>query len=127
MPVSQTMNSAMSEREWKIIGGKRRASATASLKRQGAVNIEINQSVNLRARMRCIYRTIARLECLDCKTLCSPKSFNPPFCQNRFLRTQTFERETADMGKDKVPYQLKTPKGTKDCTHFPSIHHLVRR
>ena len=20
-----------------------------------------------------------------------------------------------DMGKDKVPYQLKTPKGTKDC------------
>ena len=24
-----------------------------------------------------------------------------------------------DMGKDKVPYLLKTPKGTKDCTYTP--------
>lgn len=29
--------------------------------------------------------------------------------------------EPADMGKDKVQFQLKTPKGTKDCTHVDSL------
>lgn len=53
MPAFQTRDSAMSEREWTIIGGKRRASATVRVKRK-CVNIkmsptcvcEINESIS---------------------------------------------------------------------------------
>ncbi len=35
------MESAMSERKWKVIGAKRRASATVTVERKGAINIKI--------------------------------------------------------------------------------------
>lgn len=77
--------------------------------------------------MRHIYRTITRLECLSPKNLYSPKRSKSLLCKNRVFCTQTFEQDTAEMGKDKVPYQLKTPKGTKDCIYPSSTNHLVRR
>lgn len=71
--------------------------------------------------MRYIYRAITWLECLNLNTHFSVNPSNPSTFYKRAFCTQTFDLETADMGKDKVPYQLKTPKGTKDCTRSPSI------
>lgn len=67
--------------------------------------------------MRHIYKTIARLECLNLNVQFSVKKSNLSSFHQRAFCNQTLVPETADMGKDKVPYQLKTPKGTKDCTH----------
>lgn len=64
--------------------------------------------------MRYLRRIIARLECLNLNTQFSVNKSNPSTFYKRALCTQTFNPETAEMGKDKVPYQLKTPKGTKD-------------
>ena len=79
--------------------------------------------------MRQIYRIIPRLECLNLKVQFSVSNPNPSsFCKRAFcIQTLVSETETADMGKEKVPYQLKTPKGTKDCTQWSPIHLLVSR
>ena len=77
--------------------------------------------------MRHIYRTIARLECLNFKVQFSVRNPNPSSLCKRAFCIQTLVSETADMGKEKVPYQLKTPKGTKDCTQWSPIHLLVSR
>ena len=77
--------------------------------------------------MRGLHRIISRLECLRLNTQLSVNKFRPSSYYKRAFCTPSFDPETADMGKDKVPYQLKTPKGTKDCTRSSSIHHLVDR
>ena len=41
---------------------------------------------------------------------------NPNKFPSRALTNPAFQSlDTAEMGKEKVSYQLKTPKGTKDC------------
>ena len=74
--------------------------------------------------MQNTYRSIARLDCLRLNIInkCSLSSF-----YKRAFSTQRLVPETVDMGKDKVAYQLKTPKGTKDCTLFSSIQILIHR
>lgn len=69
--------------------------------------------------MRYIHKIVARLECLNLNAQFLVNKSNPSPFYKRAFSTQTFEPETADMGKDKVPYQLKTPKGTKDCNIPP--------
>ena len=64
--------------------------------------------------MRYIYRITARLDCLNLHTRVPINKLNLTSIYRRGFSTQ----ETAEMGKDKVSYQLKTPKGTKDCTYF---------
>ncbi len=66
--------------------------------------------------MRCLYRAIARLAPLR------PVFLRPaiqPYLRKtlrRPLATQAYHiLENADMGKEKTQFQLKTPKGTKDC------------
>lgn len=66
--------------------------------------------------MRYVYRKFVRLECLNLSTQFSVNRFYPASFYKRAL--QTLVPENADMGKDKVPYQLKTPKGTKDCMYL---------
>lgn len=61
--------------------------------------------------MRNIYRAIVRLERLKYTNRYSPIRSNSHLYPNRVFCSQ---QEFANMGKDKVPYQLKTPKGTKD-------------
>ena len=73
--------------------------------------------------MPCVYRTIARLDCLNSHIRLLVNKLNLSSIHRRGFRTQ----ETAEMGKDKVSYQLKTPKGTKDCTKFLSVCHLIYR
>ena len=65
-------------------------------------------------------------------------SHERPFRQlakQRFLgftskRPYTYLHESAAMGKEKTAYQLKTPKGTKDCmaatSHTPAYTELIR-
>ena len=77
--------------------------------------------------MRNIYRTIVRLERLRYKNRYSPTRNKQLFYPNRVFYSQTFRQEIAGMGKDKVPYQLKTPKGTKDCRCLFSVHRIDRR
>ena len=77
--------------------------------------------------MRNIFRAIVRLERLRYTNQYSPIRPNPIFYPNRFFCSQTFGQEIANMGKDKVPYQLKTPKGTKDCRFSTSVHGIDRR
>lgn len=66
--------------------------------------------------MRGIIKTSAETTRLFCSNWL-PKPLPSQFCQhNRVFTVQAVRPfETADMGKDKVSYQLKTPKGTKDC------------
>lgn len=68
--------------------------------------------------MRDIYRTVAWLDCLKLSIIPSLNKSYRFSHYNRAFGTQTQIPETANMGKDKVSYQLKTPKGTKDCTLF---------
>lgn len=78
--------------------------------------------------MRYNYRAIARLDCLKPKIVPPINhKINPSSFYNRAFSSQTIIPETADMGKDKVSYQLKTPKGTKDCILFSPLHYLIRR
>ena len=76
--------------------------------------------------MRNIHRAIVRLECLKYTNRHLIRSTSH-FYPNRVFCSQTFGQEIANMGKDKVPYQLKTPKGTKDCKISSSIHRIDRR
>ena len=69
--------------------------------------------------MRYIYKTIARLDRLKLIKLSSLNKFDLSSSYTRAFYTQTPVPDTANMGKDKVSYQLKTPKGTKDCTSSP--------
>lgn len=63
--------------------------------------------------MRYSYRSAIRLVRVSCTSY--PKvNLNWHTLQQRALTSHTFQ-EIVEMGKDKVPYQLKTPKGTKDC------------
>ena len=71
--------------------------------------------------MQNTYRSIARLDCLKSNIIFSINKCNPSSFYKRAFSTQKLVPETVDMGKDKVSYQLKTPKGTKDCTKLSSI------
>ena len=77
--------------------------------------------------MRYIYRAIARLDCLNSNTLSSINKFKLSSFYKKAFSTQTLVPEIADMGKDKISYQLKTPKGTKDCIIFLPLNYLFRR
>ncbi len=70
-------------------------------------------------RMWCLYRPHVWLVRLYPIRSATSKALNRQHPPIRAFTSQAFEPfETAEMGKekDKVPYQLKTPKGTKDCT-----------
>ena len=77
--------------------------------------------------MRYFHRIAARLECLSLIKQFSVNKSNPSTFYKRAFCTRIFDPGTADMGKDKVQYQLKTPKGTKDCTPVSSMDYLIRR
>ena len=64
--------------------------------------------------MRYFYSTIIRLVRFNSPRFSSIRPLNQHFYKRTFTTQPVDPLETADMGKDKVPYQLKTPKGTKD-------------
>ena len=64
--------------------------------------------------MRYYYSAIIRLARFNSTKLSSIKPINQHIYKRAFTTHSVDPLETAEMGKDKVPYQLKTPKGTKD-------------
>ena len=68
--------------------------------------------------MRYLYRAFARVAPLQSAHI-RLATLSPPWrLPYRHIATQTFEiLEAAEMGKEKTQFQLKTPKGTKDCRH----------
>ena len=86
---------------------------------------EKSQSDEVRSSFISIYRLLMRISYLACrsfKRLPNVRSqlYHPPILSKFQARTATYVLPKAttlgDMGKDKVAYLLKTPKGTKDCT-----------
>ncbi|KAL2041352.1 hypothetical protein N7G274_005734 [Stereocaulon virgatum] len=64
--------------------------------------------------MRYSYSTIIRLARFNSSTISFIGPLNQHFYKRTFITRPVDPLETVDMGKDKAPYQLKTPKGTKD-------------
>ena len=86
------------------------------------LNIKISNYLHIPNFMQCPYPVFVKLLCLrpalfktsslshNCKVL---KRFLSLSAQHKF--------EVADMGKEKVQFQLKTPKGTKDCECLDNV------
>ncbi len=123
----------MQKQQIKLRIGERSAlSATAARKYTRVFNIKVilykescgtNEAAS-NSCMRYLYRPVVRLACI-----CSKHSHPSRdllirrHCLKRAFTSQALQPlEAAEMGKekDKVCYQLKTPKGTKDCTVDPA-------
>lgn len=65
------------------------------------------------------YKAISRLAYLASTLPKNSKTYLSGVNAPRIVASKAFDRADETMGKDKVQFLLKTPKGTKDCDFSP--------